>query len=296
MSRVMYLRALEIQTTTICNGKCIVCPHKDIYHKNPPIFMDFEIFKKIIDQIKDDIDVRIIPYLNCEPLADNHIWDKLKYIRQVCPNHQLELSSNISLLTFDDFKYLRDVHINDFRISCFGFEKETYEKMMPGLSWESSFEKLYMLAEYYFKEKPFDQLSLVMIEHDLVPQKDYDLAIEFCNRYGIKFNKWGFLDRAGNVKNFKNKIVRRSGLYTCQQKRPYERLHILANGNIIACCQDWREEIVLGNIHNNSIQEIWSSSLYQLFRQKIANKYEETPDLCKRCKLFIPINDKEVIK
>ena len=147
-----------------------------------------------------------------------------------------------------------------------------------------------MLAEYHCRKKPFNQLSLVMIEHELLSDEDYKHAIDFCNQYGIEFHKWGFLDRAGNVQKFKNELNRSKGRRICEQKRPFERLHILADGSVIPCCQDWYAENLLGNIQDNTICEIWSSTQFASFRKQLSEAYGNAPDLCRRCKLFTPVD------
>ena len=66
--------------------------------------------------------------------------------------------------------------------------------------------------------------------------------------------------------------------------RPLNSATILSNGDVVACCMDWRREEVLGNIYKDPIYKIWHSDKYNEFRAKVYRK-AAAPDnfLCKRC-------------
>ena len=57
---------------------------------------------------------------------------------------------------------------------------------------------------------------------------------------------------------------------------------------------DAKREVVLGNVQEKSIYEIWNSKLYNKIRDRIyLNKYNEKDDnfLCKRCENpYIDVN------
>jgi MoaA/NifB/PqqE/SkfB family radical SAM enzyme len=57
-------------------------------------------------------------------------------------------------------------------------------------------------------------------------------------------------------------------IHTCDQS-PFESVHILAGGNVVAC--EVLDEVPLGNLHEQSLGEIWQSECYRKFRQKYAS-------------------------
>ena len=48
---------------------------------------------------------------------------------------------------------------------------------------------------------------------------------------------------------------------------PWTSLTIMADGNVVPCTQISNNEIVLGNVKENTLEEIWNSKKYKNFRQ-----------------------------
>jgi radical SAM protein with 4Fe4S-binding SPASM domain len=59
--------------------------------------------------------------------------------------------------------------------------------------------------------------------------------------------------------------------------RPETWLHMNANGDVFICCNDYDFETVFGNIHSNSVKEIWNSAAR---KEMIAQSYNT---LCRAC-------------
>ena len=80
----MKIKVVHIESTNLCNFKCSFCPHTKMKRKKG--IMDFELYKKIIDEIKD----WGIEELNLtgfgEPLLDPLLTEKIKYARKKMPN------------------------------------------------------------------------------------------------------------------------------------------------------------------------------------------------------------------
>lgn len=68
-----------------------------------------------------------------------------------------------------------------------------------------------------------------------------------------------------------------AAIHTCEQN-PWETAHILSNGDVVAC--EVLDHHPLGNLHHQSIQEIWTGPLYHRFREEY--RAGEVPD-CRTC-------------
>ncbi|MDY0124557.1 SPASM domain-containing protein, partial [Sulfurimonas sp.] len=56
---------------------------------------------------------------------------------------------------------------------------------------------------------------------------------------------------------------------------------IRANGDIVPCCYDLTSQLIMGNVLDNSLEEIWNNSKYLKLRKSI---YEENfYSICKKC-------------
>ena len=51
--------------------------------------------------------------------------------------------------------------------------------------------------------------------------------------------------------------------------RPFRELAFRWDGSVALCCNDWRGEYRIGNIHENTLNEIWQSDAFNAARQKL---------------------------
>src|SRR3990172_9545160 len=94
------LNTLQIETTKVCNGKCVFCPVPTM--KRQRGIMPMDLFKKIIDDCKDIQPKEVLPFLNGEPFLDPHILERIEYINKTLPHSDVVLYSNGNLLTADN--------------------------------------------------------------------------------------------------------------------------------------------------------------------------------------------------
>lgn len=78
----------------------------------------------------------------------NSFWGTSSICPSKCPHALIEVSTNLSVLRKDIFEAIKKCDIDDFRISCFGFFKETYEKVMPGLKYETFLSNMEYLLDF----------------------------------------------------------------------------------------------------------------------------------------------------
>ena len=281
--------AIEIQTTAACNAGCIICPHSEVWNEGHRGQMDDELFDKILaDCAEYQGNLRLIPYLNAEPLLDAKFSPRVRRINSMVPQAVVELSTNVAILNARIRDELCSVHIHDLRLSVFGFTEETHRKLMPGLRWPDVWRNLLDLVQDDRLRKTIDKISLTMIDHPLVPLDEYRAAADLCSRYGLDFNHWDFLDRSGNVRQFTNNVFHER-VAGCGQGRPLQRLHVLFDGRVILCCQDWRASVVLGDLRRQSIREVWHSEAYNRVKRAIyGTDKTEQPEVCLRCKMAVP--------
>ena len=75
------LKAIEIQTISCCNSKCIVCPWIQIKDSVPKQSMSEYIWNKVLEGISALVPDIIYPYNNNEPLLDKKIESRILDLR-----------------------------------------------------------------------------------------------------------------------------------------------------------------------------------------------------------------------
>ena len=68
--------------------------------------------------------------------------------------------------------------------------------------------------------------------------------------------------------------------------RPWRSTYVTANGNVLPCCfapfttSDY-EGVILGNLFEQPMAEIWSGAAYEAFRR--AHRSDDPPEACRGC-------------
>jgi radical SAM protein with 4Fe4S-binding SPASM domain len=62
----------------------------------------------------------------------------------------------------------------------------------------------------------------------------------------------------------------------------YYSMVIHSNGDIVPCCRDAKGEYVMGNILNQSLEDIWNNERYSAFRRELSNNQAQV-SICRLC-------------
>jgi radical SAM protein with 4Fe4S-binding SPASM domain len=84
------------------------------------------------------------------------------------------------------------------------------------------------------------------------------------------------IDRAG-------KIFQRNIQLNSPCLRPSREMVINWKGDILLCCQDFYGEYVMGNVHENSLLEIWNNEKFVEYRSKLSMGQRSVIPICKYC-------------
>lgn len=284
---------IEFQTQSFCNGQCAPCPYSSTEKCFTPARMSDEGIDRILTELvahSHEV-VRAIPYMNNEPTLDRRFLSVLRRLKE--SGIFVEVSSNTSGLNEELMEaILLERLIDDFRISFFGGTEQLYKELMPGLNFHKTVDRIKQLLE---RNKAIGHPVDIQLVAILCPWVDMEENVRSIEELfpEAKLHLFGFLDRAGSVEGHGNakKLVPTTGmeqnpLAGCQLLRPFERMNILANGDAIICSQDWRREVVLGNVLESSIEDVWHSERANEIRKYVLGETGGLPSdfICTRCK------------
>src|SRR5262245_43640074 len=71
---------VQIESTNICNAKCVFCP-RDEMHRRQGI-MTFDLFKKIVDECAELGITHVRVHNYGEPFLDRHLTEKVRYAKE----------------------------------------------------------------------------------------------------------------------------------------------------------------------------------------------------------------------
>lgn len=277
---------IQVQTQYGCNARCVFCPMGR--EQNQLIGrMDDATFEKILDEaIANNVKV-FSPYLQNDPLVDRKIHERIALIREKRgrkPFPKTKIITNGGLLTEERAYNLVKAGLEYIIFSVHGIDKTIYDNIMQGPKFDTTIRNIERLVEI---KKELGAKN-PHIEVWAVRTKEVEAQLEdvkkFWKERNIKF-KARQLDNRANPD-----IVSTTELapedaqwrYADYCTIPFWRAWILWNGDVVLCCVDWERTTVFGNIHEQSLKEIWNGAAYKHYRERM-KKRDLAGTLCEFC-------------
>jgi len=292
-----------IETGNYCNLRCPTCttPANKICREKE--LMNFDNFKKVIDNIKDLIHV-VLLYNSNEPLLNPDIFRMIKYAHE--NNLYTEISSNVTLFDKEKTKELFDSKLDKIILDLDGTSKESYEQFRVGANFEKVFKNIRYICQQkqiLGLKKPFIELQFILnklnqneveeikkiakeLKVDKLSIKSFGLGEYAYSKEEIKALSAKFFP---DTKKYQQRIrYKKEGnrlkIKDSPRKCSLVRTHfvVLVDGRISMCCYDLSGKYIYGNVLEQNLKDIWFSSKTQNM-QKIAEnrKYR----LCKLCSI-----------
>ncbi len=269
---------LQIENTSFCNARCIMCPH--VHMKRKAKTMNFNDFKKIVDNVLNNIEIKIVTITGFgEPFIDKGIIDKIEYVNKAYPKLGVDIYSNASLLTQElTNELLKKTKIHKINFSLNGTEK-TYKRIM-GLDYEKTKNNvLYFLEKRgEMKKKILVNISLMIMKEN---QKDIENFIEFWYDKADSVMVYAPSNWAGthNI-NYVTKSPFKKKRWACPPL--WKNVTVDVDGNVIMCCRDYESKVKFGNLKKSNIKEIINSERFKDIKKRhLTGDFDM--EICKNC-------------
>lgn len=268
---------LSIETINLCNARCTICAHPDM--KRAKGKMETDLVNSLIDQAGEGKVDKLFLSGFGEPLLDKRLPQFIAYASALKIKN-IAIVTNGNLLTPKLAETLIDAGLNEIIISIDGFTAETYESIRIGLKFERLVENLNGLSSIKNRRDAVISLSCVNLTHNrnerekaytqfgrLVDNIFFRQAQGWTSGYGQK--------DAGYSPHFEQNSI------PCQYL--WDSASIYIDGAVPACCLDYEAEGVMGNVLNDTLENIWQGERFGHYRQyHLSNRKSElTP--CRKC-------------
>jgi radical SAM protein with 4Fe4S-binding SPASM domain len=252
-----------VEPTNICNLSCNFCPQsidgyadKAGYHQHMPV----AVFENLMQQLKD-MNLRSLKlYFFGEPLMHPDIGTLCSLAAPVC--ERVELTTNGIPLTSRKAREIIGSGIHYIRLSWYGHN----ERFVKNLSLLRDKRRAMRRSIPRLAIKVYDAAQAREVK-SLIPSRIYDeLVIEQLHTMGS--------DMVHLRSYEENKAACPYAFYT---------LVIKANGDVVPCCVAWEQSLVCGNIHQQSIAQIWrGDKLREIQRLHLQGRRNELA-ACRSC-------------
>ena len=284
---------LSIEPSAICNLKCSYCAHslpdhkKDEKNRRPKELMNFQVFDKIIHDLKEFNKPLKMVYLSQlgEPLLNNHLPQMVKRFHTEGVAEKTMLFTNAVPLTEEKSLALVEAGLTKIKIAVNGLSAEDYKKNC-GVSID--FENFVKQIAFLYKNKKNLIIQIKTVDKLLRLGDDnrfYKIFGDICDYIdieklfplydGVPYDDLFFNGSKKPVSRFE---IAQEDVKICAL--PFFRLVVAADGTINLCYSGMPDR----NIKDCSLKEAWESERRKaLLTSLLQQNYEGIYSACENC-------------
>ncbi len=262
---------VQIESTNLCNAKCVFCP-RDEMHRRQGV-MDMDLYKKVIDECVTLGITHVRVHNYGEPFLDKQLVEKVRYAKER-GIAEVGMISNGSLISEDIAQGMIDAGLDAINISVDASGKEVFESTRLNLDYDvviNNIETLVRLRKASGRVRPKLILSFVRQNNSVDEQQFIEHWRKIADKVHITdLHNWaGTLNATSDVN------------YPCY--RMWQTFTVLWDGRVSLCCADFDGRHILGDLRTSTIADVWNGPAYLgVRRQHLENG---GPEICRSCDL-----------
>ena len=241
---------IELNTTELCNRKCIFCPRfaADVY-PNRNLNMSVEVAEKI-----------------AKHLADANYTGRISFSGY---------SEGLLNKSFADIVFTFRKHLKDNLLECNTNGDVLGTRVNPQDLYNSGLDMLYI--NMYDGPDQADHFLKIMEEAG-VSKRKFSLRAHYnLKDYGLKLNnRSGVIDWIG----FEDHDIEELKGKPCHY--PFYKMFVDWNGDVLFCSNDWGKERKIGNIAKQTLEEVWMADDMKEIRQRLKHG-DRSQSPCDKC-------------
>ncbi len=284
--------SLFVFPTTFCNFKCVYCAHslgrvgmREQYGFEPQT-MSLDTYDKVLAQLKEFS--RPLKLLSLtghgEPMLNKNLPEMVRLAKEAGVAQRIEIISNASLLTPELSDTLISAGLDGLRVSLQGMSAEKYKDVC---GWDLNFDEYLANLRYFFEHRKGCDLFVKIMDvaldegEDTLFYQTFDsisdrMFIERCRPVysGVDFTE-GM--RSETIDRYGNSHEKREVCPLC-----FFMLSVFPDGDVEPCDTIYKP-IVLGNVHRESLKEMFTGNKLKEFQLMQLNKERRLNPKCAVC-------------
>ena len=270
---------LLIEPVSTCNLRCPFCFQTDKSFTKKPYMgvIDFDFFKKIIDQA-DKLETGAITIASRgEPTMHKQYIEMLEYINQKENIFEIKTNTNGTYLTEKMCHAIFKNNVTQIVISSDHYIKKDYERLRLGSNFEKVVKNVDMLFNIRKKFYPdsFTEIRISGIdnERNLDREKFRNFWIKRCDHVTTSFplERWNTYENEvlPNIKD------------PCENL--WDRMYVWFDGKVNPCDADYKSYLSYGSAKEYDLKELWNNKVISKTREQHVKKNRNEINPCDRC-------------
>jgi radical SAM protein with 4Fe4S-binding SPASM domain len=275
---------LDIEVTSRCNLLCPFCARTQRVEKGVwrnAGDMDFDLFKKIVDDMAENRVFAMNMNVLGEPLIHKRIKDMVSYAKQ---KGIIDVFFHTNAVLLND-KMSRDLINSGLDRLVISFDspyKEKYEAVRVNAKYDKVLKNIIrfnQIREEMGRVGPLTRLNFIKLPG--VTEQEIHDVIELFKPHIDSIGLLDYIEGDNDVRKTFEADENYKSNFVCSQI--LTRLTVYDDGTVLPCCSDYDSELILGNLKDQTIQEIWNSDRLNEIRQlHFVGQFYKIP-ACAKC-------------
>lgn len=285
---------LYVDPSSACNFRCQFCPtgHIDLI-KNSDYkrsLMDLGLFEKLIDGLSEFSQPLKVMRMNKigEPLLNKQLSEMIALAKNSGRVEHIDLATNGALFTEELLTKMLTAGLDRLNISLEGINAEQYLKHAKV---KIDFAEFVRKIKWLYVNKGDCEVTIKVPGNYLTADQQsefYDTFGEHCDRIFVEGIApiWPGFD-----------VEERSGFEVKMDQGQYQQdleeksvcsylfyaMAVNSDGTISACCPDWDQKLVIGDLKQQTIKQVWNSEKMQELRLLHLEGQRKMNPVCRDC-------------
>ena len=285
---------LYVDPSSACNFRCQFCPtgHIDLikasgYKRRVLSLRLFEKLLKDLEAFQQPLKVMRMNKIG-EPLLNKNLPTMIRMAKDSGRVGRVDFATNASLFSPDLLMRMVEAGLDRVNISLEGISKEQYAEHAKV---DFDFAKLIDQIRWLYPRRGNCEVTIKVPGNYLSAEdriKFFDIFGDYCDRIFVEELSpiWPEFD-----------LESRAGVTASENGGQYQQvvedkdvctyifyaMAVNADGTVSACCPDWDQKLIIGDLHHETLRNIWHSpAMKKLRRLHLQGKRRDNP-VCRSC-------------
>lgn len=262
--RLFRLTSVMVEPVFACNLRCNMCWGKLDFEGRRPTLMDWDLYCKLVDQIPAYVETITLSLFG-EPLLHPRLHEMIDYAS--AHGFRTTLATNGTLLEGKRLEQIAHAPLNVLNVS---FDTDAAcIRETRGIDLDAIRRNI---EAFIALKRPETEVKLYFIARE-----------ENRGKIAEAMQRWKGLIEHIKISPYVGMTDEAGPLPVCIE--PWRgNMNVFTNGNVSPCCFDWYNDMVIGNLNEQSFGEIVRGEPYRaLLRRMVAGN---APQRCAHCKEF----------
>jgi radical SAM protein with 4Fe4S-binding SPASM domain len=281
--------AAGIEISGHCNLSCPECYSGSGIMSRKRGFMDIELFRKIINDLRSYL-YNINLYFQGEPMLHPRFFDFL----EISSCLKTTISTNGHFLSEENAEKLARSGLNRIIVSLDGMDSATYSLYRRGGNFENVISGIINVSDAIRNTR-----SSLKLEIQFLVNRQNEAQITSICRFSKELRAKLRLKSMQIINNKQidywmpvnekyRRYIKKNSHYIVKSAFHNHCLRLWLNpvvtydGMVVPCCFDKNADHVMGDLNENCFKEIWYGEKYKIFRDSVLND-RKSIEICRNC-------------